>query len=64
MMCLQLETFEHVYQVSNFCAEHGVMIDWYLHCETALRIAPPLTISETEIKHACEIIRQGIEKFI
>ncbi len=64
MMCLQLETFEHVYQVSNFCAEHGVMIDWYLHCETALRIAPPLTISETEIKHACEIIRQGIEKFV
>jgi len=64
MMCLQLETFEHVYQVSNFCAEHGVMIDWYLHCETALRIAPPLTISETEIKHACEIIRQSIEKFV
>ncbi|NGM64806.1 aspartate aminotransferase family protein [Sphingobacterium sp. SGR-19] len=63
MMCLQLETFEQVYQVSSFCAEHGVMIDWYLHCETALRIAPPLTISEVEIKHACEIIRQGVEKF-
>ncbi|PRD54449.1 aspartate aminotransferase family protein [Sphingobacterium gobiense] len=62
MMCLQLETFEQVYQVSSFCAEHAVMIDWYLHCETALRIAPPLTISETEIRHACEIIRQGIEK--
>lgn len=63
MMCLQLETFEQVYQVSSFCAEHGVMIDWYLHCEIALRIAPPLTISEVEIKHACEIIRQGVEKF-
>lgn len=63
MMCLQLETFEQVYQVSSFCAEQGVMIDWYLHCETALRVAPPLTISETEIKHACEIIRLGIEKF-
>ncbi|MBD1420216.1 aspartate aminotransferase family protein [Sphingobacterium chuzhouense] len=63
MMCLQLETFEQVYQVSSFCAEHGVMIDWYLHCETALRVAPPLTISEAEIKRACEIIRQGVEKF-
>lgn len=63
MMCLQLETFEQVYHVSSFCAEHGVMIDWYLHCETALRVAPPLTISEAEIKHACEIIRQGVEKF-
>jgi len=64
MMCLQLETFEQVYQVSTFCAEHGLMIDWYLHCETALRIAPPLTISEAEIKHACEIIQRGIEKFV
>ncbi|PRD46247.1 aspartate aminotransferase family protein [Sphingobacterium haloxyli] len=64
MMCIQLETFEQVYQVSSFCAEHGVMIDWYLHCETALRVAPPLTISEDEIKHACEIIQQGIEKFV
>ena len=63
MMCIQLETFEQVYQVSTYCAEHGVMIDWYLHCETALRLAPPLTISEKEIKYACEIIRQGIEKF-
>src|SRR5690606_6455979 len=61
MMCLQLETFDQVYQVSSFCASHGVMIDWYLHCETALRIAPPLTISEQEIKDACEIILQGVE---
>lgn len=63
MMCLQLETFEQVYQVSTYCAEQGVMIDWYLHCETALRLAPPLTISEAEIKYASEIIRLGIEKF-
>ena len=63
MMCLQLESFEQVYQVSTFCAEQGLMIDWYLHCETALRVAPPLTISEEEIKQACKIIRQGLEKF-
>lgn len=64
MMCLQLETFDQVYQVSSFCAQNGVMIDWYLHCETALRVAPPLTISEAEIREACEIIRSGIEKFV
>ncbi|MFD1769609.1 aspartate aminotransferase family protein [Sphingobacterium suaedae] len=63
MMCLQLESFEQVYAVSDYCAKNGVMIDWYLHCETALRIAPPLTITEQEIADACEIIRQGIDKF-
>lgn len=63
MMCLQLENFDQVYNVSKYCADNGVMIDWYLHCETALRVAPPLTISEEEIKEACQIIKQSIDKF-
>ncbi|WP_181182322.1 aspartate aminotransferase family protein [Sphingobacterium lumbrici] len=63
MMCLQLETFDQVYAISQYCAEKGIMIDWYLHCETALRIAPPLTISEQEIQQACKIIKEGIDKF-
>lgn len=63
MMCLQLANFDQVYAVSTYCAEQGVMIDWYLHCETALRVAPPLTITEDEIRKACQIIRQGIDKF-
>lgn len=63
MMCLQVENFDQVYNISKYCAEHGVMIDWYLHCETALRVAPPLTISEGEIKEACKIIREAIDKF-
>ncbi|UIR54963.1 aspartate aminotransferase family protein [Sphingobacterium sp. SRCM116780] len=63
MMCLQLENFEQVYNVSNYCAKQGIMIDWYLHCETALRVAPPLTISHAEIEKACSIILMGIEKY-
>ncbi|MGJ1386386.1 aspartate aminotransferase family protein [Sphingobacterium spiritivorum] len=63
MMCLQLENFDQVYQVSKYCAEHGVMIDWYLHCETALRVAPPLTITTDQIREACTIIRAGVEKY-
>lgn len=63
MMCLQVENFDQVYNVSKYCADNGVMIDWYLHCETALRLAPPLTISEEEIKEACRIIKIAIDKF-
>ena len=63
MMCLQIENFDQVYNVSKYCADNGVMIDWYLHCESALRVAPPLTISEEEIKEACRIIKEGIDKF-
>ena len=63
MMCLQVENFDQVYNVSKYCADNGVMIDWYLHCETALRVAPPLTISKQEILEACAIIREAIDKF-
>lgn len=62
MMCLQVDTFAQVEQVSRYAAEHGVIIDWFLHCETALRIAPPLTISESEIKEACQVIRDGLDQ--
>lgn len=63
MMCLQVDNFDQVYNVSKYCAEHGVMIDWYLHCETALRVAPPLTISKEEILEACKVIRTALDKF-
>ena len=63
MMCLQLESFDQVYAVSNYCAEKGVIIDWYLHNETSLRIAPPLTITKEEIISACKIISEAIVKF-
>lgn len=63
MMCVQLDSFKEVESVSKYCAEEGVMIDWFLHCETALRIAPPLIISEEEISQACDTILKGIELF-
>lgn len=63
MMSIQLESFEQVENVSRYCAENGVMIDWFLHCETALRLAPPLTIGEKEIEEACKIIIEGIDSF-
>lgn len=62
MMSLQLASFAQVEKVSKYCAEHGVMIDWFLHCETALRVAPPLIITEEEIRHACTVILEGLDQ--
>lgn len=60
MLCLQLGTFDQVAAVSKYAADHGVIIDWFLHCETALRIAPPLTITESEIETACKVILDAL----
>lgn len=63
MLSIQVENFEQVENISKYCLQHGIMIDWFLHCDSALRIAPPLIISKTEIKNACLIIIEAIEKF-
>jgi len=56
MLCIQLDSFEQVEKVSTLCRERGVVIDWFLHCETAMRIAPPLIIKEEEIHTVCKTI--------
>lgn len=62
MMAIQLASFQQVEYVSKYCAENGVMIDWFLHHETALRVSPPLIIKDEEIIEACGIIKQGLEE--
>jgi acetylornithine/N-succinyldiaminopimelate aminotransferase len=42
--------------------EKGIVSDWFLFCDTAFRISPPLIISEAEIKEACEIILQVLDE--
>ncbi|MEJ7780882.1 MAG: aspartate aminotransferase family protein [Daejeonella sp.] len=61
MLSIQLDTFEQVEIISKRCMENGIIIDWFLHCDTALRIAPPLIVSEVEIRKACKVIVEAIE---
>ena len=56
MLSLQLESFKQVELLSKLCAEEGLIVDWFLHCETAIRIAPPLIITEKEIRDCCKIL--------
>lgn len=37
--------------------EHGLMLDYFLFCDEAFRIAPPLTISDDEISLACRRLK-------
>ncbi|MDI1355557.1 MAG: aspartate aminotransferase family protein [bacterium] len=43
-------------RVIKSCIEHGVLSDWFLFCTTAMRIAPPLTITNEELRRALKII--------
>lgn len=43
-------------KVIKACIEKGVISDWFLFCQTAMRISPPLTISNDELIEALKII--------
>lgn len=62
MLAVQLDSFEQVEMTSKISTDNGVIIDWFLHCDTALRLAPPLIISEDEIKSACSIILDALNE--
>ncbi len=63
LMAVQLDSFRQVSDVITFCKNQGVITDWFLFCDAALRIAPPLIISEDEIAFSCDVINKGIKKF-
>jgi acetylornithine/succinyldiaminopimelate/putrescine aminotransferase len=60
MLAVELEGFEFNKKVIDRCIENGVVVDWFLHCSNSMRIAPPLIITEDEIRTACGVIIEAI----
>lgn len=60
LLSIQLSSFTEVQETSMRCVEQGLIIDWFLHNETSLRIAPPLTITDENIREACRIILEAL----
>ncbi len=48
-------------KVISVCLERGVIVDWFLFAGNKMRIAPPLSISLSEIEAACRIIIEAID---
>jgi acetylornithine/N-succinyldiaminopimelate aminotransferase len=46
------------------CQERGLILFWLLFEECAIRITPPLTISEDEIREGCAIILEVMDEII
>ena len=61
-MALELGESEHLYKLMEIFKEEGIMSDWFLYCDTAFRISPPLTISESEIEECCTIIEHSLDR--
>lgn len=62
MMAVEFDSFERLKPIIDRAIELGVITDWFLFCDDSMRIAPPLTISETQIREACDLILKAIEE--
>lgn len=56
MLAIQFESSEKLFSTIDKCLTSGIVTDWFLFCDDAMRIAPPLTITESEITEACNVI--------
>ena len=61
-MALQFHSYDFVYKVIHECLKNGLITDWFLFNAEAIRIAPPLIITEEEIYKACTILLNAIDK--
>ncbi len=61
MMAVGFGSFELLDKIIRRLLADGILSDWFLFCDSSMRIAPPLTITEEEIKMACDKILQAID---
>jgi acetylornithine/N-succinyldiaminopimelate aminotransferase len=61
MLAIALENFDINKKIIDRCIANGVITDWFLHCDNAMRIAPPLIITSDEIRTACTVIIEAID---
>jgi acetylornithine/succinyldiaminopimelate/putrescine aminotransferase len=61
MFAVDFDSAERVNRIVEYAKEHGVICYWFLSHPNSFRIAPPLTITEQEIRAACAVILKAIE---
>ncbi|MEZ4946129.1 MAG: aspartate aminotransferase family protein [Cyclobacteriaceae bacterium] len=59
---IDFESEEKVKRIVDNALAMGAICFWFLSCPNSFRIAPPLTITEDEIKFSCEILLAAIEQ--
>ncbi len=62
MIAVKFDNFEMNKKIIDALIEEGVFTDWFLFASNAMRIAPPLNITDKEIETACYTILKVLNK--
>jgi acetylornithine/N-succinyldiaminopimelate aminotransferase len=60
-LAIEFDSFETNKKIIDSCIANGVLVDWFLFAPNCMRISPPLTISDKQVKKACEIILKSAQ---
>ena len=60
LLAVELGSSERLFHAMALLKEAGYLSDWFLFCDTAFRISPPLTITEEQIRECCADIRTQV----
>lgn len=61
MFAIDFDSAERVNKIVEAAKKLGVICYWFLSHPYSLRIAPPLTISESEIREVCRLLTEAFE---
>ncbi len=62
LMAVELGRSEYLYRLMEIFKEEGIMSDWFLFCDTAFRISPPLTITPREVEESIALIIKSLSR--
>lgn len=62
LMALEFDSFAVLKPVIDQAIRLGALTDWFLFCDSAMRLAPPLTITEDQIREACTLVLAAIDQ--
>jgi putrescine aminotransferase len=53
LIAVDFENYDTLKKIIDAAIQEGIITDWFLFCDHAMRIAPPLTITMQEIEEVC-----------
>jgi acetylornithine/succinyldiaminopimelate/putrescine aminotransferase len=62
LMAVELGDSARLFRLMELFKEESILSDWFLFCDTAFRISPPLTVTEEEVRWSCDVIKACLDR--
>jgi len=61
LLAVKVRNPEYIHYIIAHAPDYGLILDYFLFCADAFRIAPPLIISENEVIEACSRVKKLLD---